>query len=67
MEGRSRRQMVEEKQKAWERMSLAEHMRYYEEQGIGRKEAMKLVAKDRGVGKREVYQGLLEEEKQAGE
>ena len=67
MEGRSRRQMEEEKQKAWESMSLAEHMRYYEEQGIGRKEAMKLVAKDRGVGKRDVYQGLLEEEKQAGE
>ena len=63
MEGRSRRQMEEEKQKAWESMSLAEHMRYYEEQGIGRKEAMKLVAKDRGVGKRDVYQGLLEEEK----
>ena len=27
-----------------------------------KKEAMKLVAKDRGVGKREIYQQLLEEE-----
>lgn len=67
MEGRSRREMEAEKQKTWESMSLKEHMRYYEDQGIGHKEAMKLVAKDRGVGKRDVYQGLLEEEKQAGE
>lgn len=66
MEGRSRREMEQEKQQAWEAMSLSEHMRFYEEQGIGRKEAMKLVAKDRGVGKREVYQGLLDEE-QTGE
>lgn len=30
-------------------------------QGLDRKEAMKRVAKDRGVGKREIYQALLEE------
>ena len=66
MEGRSRREMEAEKQKTWESMSLKEHMRHYEDQGIGHKEAMKLVAKDRGIGKREVYQGLLEE-KQTGE
>ena len=43
-------------------MSVAEHMRYYEEQGVSHKEAMKLVAKDRGVGKREIYSALLESE-----
>ena len=37
-------------------------MAYYEEQGMLRKEAMKAVAKDRGVGKREIYQALLEEQ-----
>ena len=37
-------------------------MKMYEDQGVQRKEAMKLVAKDRGVSKREVYQGLLERE-----
>ena len=37
-------------------------MEVYEKQGIGRKEAMKLVAKDRGVSKRDVYQALLEAE-----
>ena len=35
-------------------------MEVYEKQGIARKEAMKLVAKDRGVTKREIYQALLE-------
>ncbi len=46
---------------AWESMSLQEHMAVYEEQGIPRKEAMKKVAQDRGIPKREVYRGLLEE------
>ena len=41
-------------------LSLEEHMAHYESQGISRKEAMKLVAKDRGVGKREIYQQLLQ-------
>ncbi len=43
-------------------MSLGDHMKLYEEQGMNRKDAMKQVAKDRGVGKREIYQALLEEE-----
>lgn len=59
MEGRSRREMEKEKQQEWEQMPLEEHMAYYEKQGIARKEAMKLVAKDRGISKREVYQMLL--------
>ena len=42
-------------------MSLTEHMDVYLSQGIEKKEAMKLVAKDRGIGKRDVYQMLLEE------
>ena len=40
-------------------MSIEEHMQYYESQGIAHKEAMKLVAKDRGVSKRDIYQSLL--------
>ena len=34
-------------------------MEYYVQQGIDRKEAMKQVAKDRGISKRDVYQELL--------
>ena len=41
-------------------MSVEEHVRLYEGQGMDRKEAMKQAAKDRGVGKREIYQALLE-------
>ena len=40
-------------------MTIEEHMAVYEGQGIDRKEAMKLVAKDRGISKRDVYQALL--------
>lgn len=51
--------MKREEQKEWEKLTIKEHMRIYEEQGIERKEAMKKVAGDRGISKREVYQELL--------
>ena len=62
LEGCSRQQMEQEAQDVWKEMSLGDHMKLYEEQGMNRKDAMKQVAKDRGVGKREIYQALLEEE-----
>lgn len=62
LEGCSRQQMEQEAKDAWKEMSLGDHMKLYEEQGMNRKDAMKQVAKDRGVGKREIYQALLEEE-----
>lgn len=57
--GRSREEIKKEKQQSWETMSVEEHMKLYESQGIDHKEAMKLVAKDRGVSKRDIYQQLL--------
>ena len=39
-------------------MSIEDHMAVYLEKGVDRKEAMKLVAKDRGVSKRDIYQHL---------
>lgn len=57
--GRSREEMKKEEQAGWEVLSLEEHMAHYESQGIDRKEAMKRVAKDRGVSKRDIYQALL--------
>ena len=59
IEGKSRDQIEREQQAEWETMSIEEHMAHYESQGIDRKEAMKLVAKDRGVSKRDIYQSLL--------
>ncbi|MBQ6812452.1 MAG: 16S rRNA (cytidine(1402)-2'-O)-methyltransferase [Agathobacter sp.] len=57
--GKSREEITKEKQSSWEEMSIEEHMEYYENQGIDHKEAMKLVAKDRGVSKRDIYQYLV--------
>ena len=57
--GRSREEIKKEKQQSWETMSVEEHMKLYESQGIDHKEAMKLVAKERGVSKRDIYQQLL--------
>lgn len=62
IEGKSRKEIEEEQQKSWESMSIEEHMAFYEKQGIDRKSAMKKVAADRGVGKREIYQELLKDE-----
>ncbi len=59
LEGKTFEEIAEEEKKTWEAMTLEEHMAVYENQGIARKEAMKLVAKDRGISKRDVYQALL--------
>lgn len=59
IEGRSRKEMEEQARASWEEISIEEHMEIYEKQGIQKKEAMKMVAKDRGVTKREIYQYLL--------
>lgn len=58
IEGKSYSQVKEESIQAWEEMSIEEHMEYYESQGMDHKNAMKQVAKDRGVGKRDIYSYL---------
>ncbi len=57
--GRDRQELKLEKQKSWDAMSIQEHVSMYENQGIDRKEAMRMAAKDRGISKRDVYQQLL--------
>ena len=64
LEGKMAEELLKEKQDAWKEMTPAEHVALYEEKGIARKEAMRLAARDRGVSKREIYQALLEEEKE---
>lgn len=61
IEGKSLDEQDEEKRLAWQEMSIEEHMKFYEDAGVPHKEAMKKVAADRGVGKREIYQALLED------
>ena len=60
IEGRSREELKAEEQEQWEQMPLEAHMEHYESQGMDRKSAMKQVAKDRGVSKRDIYRMLLE-------
>ena len=56
--GKSRESKKQEAIAAWESMSIEEHIAFYEKDGMDSKTAMKQVAKDRGVGKREIYQYL---------
>lgn len=56
--GKSREEKKQEEIAAWETMELKEHMAFYEERGMDSKTAMKQVARDRGVGKREIYEQL---------
>lgn len=62
IEGRDREKDEIEKQNNWMNMELTEHMNLYLKQGMDKKSAMKQVAKDRGVSKRDVYNELLKEE-----
>ena len=54
--------LEQEKRESFAEMSLEEHMELYTGRGMSRKEAMKQVAQDRGVPKREIYQALLGED-----
>ncbi len=60
IEGRSPKELLEEKRAAWDDMSIEEHFNMYVSQGMDKKDAMKLVAKDRGVSKRDIYNALLD-------
>ena len=59
IEGKKRSDIIKEKQAEWESMSIKDHVDMYIGQGMDKKEAMKAVAKDRGVSKRDIYQELL--------
>ncbi|MCQ2512518.1 MAG: 16S rRNA (cytidine(1402)-2'-O)-methyltransferase [Lachnospiraceae bacterium] len=58
IEGKDPKQVQAEKEQSWQEMSLKEHVEYYAAQGYDEKEAMKLVAKDRGISRRDVYDAI---------
>lgn len=58
IEGKSREEAREEERKQWEEMTIEDHMEVYTKQGMDKKSAMKAVAKDKGVSKRDIYQYL---------
>ncbi len=55
IEGVSLEDIVEKEKTLFEALSLEDHMAHYEQQGITKKEAIKLIAKDRGKAKRDIY------------
>lgn len=57
--GKSKEEVMQEEQSHWEDLSIEEHMQIYLDQDYSKKDAMKAVAKDRGVSKRDIYQALL--------
>ncbi len=57
--GKSKAEVIEEARAAFEDMTIQEHMDMYLSKGMDKKEAMKAVAKDRGVSKRDIYNALL--------
>lgn len=59
IEGKSPDELRQEQIRSWEEMSIEEHLDYYMGMGQDKKEAMKSVAKDRGISRRDVYQQLL--------
>ena len=60
LEGADREALRTEEMQDVLSLSIPEHVEHYMSQGMDKKEAMKAVAKDRGVGKRDVYQALLD-------
>ena len=58
IQGKDFQEILEEEQRSFENMTIEDHMKMYEDRGLDRKSAMKAVAKDRGVSKRDIYQYL---------
>lgn len=59
LEGRSAAWLEMEKEASWQDIPLDQHMERYLSQGMDKKEAMRQVARDRGISRRDVYQMLL--------
>lgn len=59
IEGKSFEKIKSEQIAEWQQMSIEEHLNFYVKQGTDKKEAMKLVAKDRGISKRDVYNEVM--------
>ncbi len=64
IDGASAEEMQKEEQKKWDDIPVTEHVELYISRGMTKKEAMKKAAEDRGLSRRDVYQMLLEAEKQ---
>lgn len=60
LEGRNCEDLVEEKKRSWDSVTVEEHINIYVNQGMSKKDAMKMAAKDRGISKRDIYKDTIE-------
>lgn len=61
IEGKPPGEVEADKQSQWKDKTVSEHMKMYTDKGFDKKEAMKMVAKDRGISKRDVYKAVMDE------
>ena len=57
--GKPMEEIQAEKREQWELMTIEEHVQLYMNQDMDKKTAMKMVAKDRGVSKRDIYNEII--------
>lgn len=60
IEGKSIQEKQKEKQDSWNDLTLEEHLQIYLDKEISERDAIKMIAKDRGIPKREVYNYFVE-------
>lgn len=61
VQGADQRELDDREQKKWDEISLQEHVEIYIKQGMNKKDAIKKVADDRGIPKRDVYNRMVSE------
>ena len=60
IQGKSREEIQKEQLQSWESVSMEVHLEQYLSQGLAKKEAIRQVARDRGLSRRDVYQYFLQ-------
>lgn len=60
LEGKSPEAIKEDEEKHWKDISIKDHIIMYMDKGLSKKEAVALVAKERGISKKEVYNISIE-------
>ena len=58
--GRSKEEILDEKKAMWENVPVREHLLKYINDGVSKKDAIKLVAEERGVSKKEIYEESID-------
>lgn len=60
IEGKCEKELMDEKRLEWQQLSVKDHIKSYMDQGHSKKDAIKLVASERGIPKSEVYKESID-------